>query len=126
MMTVPRWASCVAGWPGSGCGWARLAEFAAGTADQWRQQQAEHIEQALAGLDERLTEDLRAGLDAVRDAAAELLGLTLTVPGPGRRCTTNWPRASRHSATCSPCWPEPPPPGQAATSPPRAADPARL
>jgi hypothetical protein len=66
-------------------GRARLAEFAVEAAEEWRQHQAEHIEQALAGLDERLTEDLRTGLDAVRDAAAELLGLTLAVPGPGQR-----------------------------------------
>ena len=30
-------------------------------------------------------EDLRSELDAVREAAAELLGLTLSVPGPGQR-----------------------------------------
>jgi len=66
-------------------GRASLAGLAAETADQWRQQRAELIEQALAGLDERLTGDLRAELDAVRESAAELLGLTLTVPGPGQR-----------------------------------------
>jgi hypothetical protein len=66
-------------------GWARLGELAVEAAERWRQQQAEHIEQSLAQLDERLTADLRAELDAVREAAAELLGLTLTVPGHGRR-----------------------------------------
>jgi hypothetical protein len=66
-------------------GRARLAEFAVGAAEEWRRRQAAHIEQALARLDERLIEDLRAELDAVREAAAELLGLTLTVPGPGQR-----------------------------------------
>ena len=66
-------------------GRARLAELAVETAEEWRQQQAAHIEQALARLDERLIEDLRAELDAVREAAAELLGLTLSVPGPGQR-----------------------------------------
>ncbi len=66
-------------------GRARLAELAVETAEVWRQQQAEKIEQALARLDERLVADLRAELDAVREAAAELLGLTLSVPGPGQR-----------------------------------------
>jgi small GTP-binding protein len=66
-------------------GRARLAELAVAEADAWRQEQAERLERDLARLDERLTAGLRAELDAVRDAAAELLGLTLTVPGPGER-----------------------------------------
>lgn len=66
-------------------GRARLGELAVEAAEEWRQQQAEHIEQALARLDERLMDDLRAELDAVREAAAELLGLTLRMPGPGQR-----------------------------------------
>ena len=53
----------------------RLGELAVEAAEQWRQQQAEQIEQALARLDERLTGDLQAELDAVRHAAAELLEL---------------------------------------------------
>lgn len=66
-------------------GRARLAELAVQAAETWRQQQAGHLEKALARLDARLTEDLQSELDAVRDAAAELLGLRLTVPGPGQR-----------------------------------------
>jgi small GTP-binding protein len=66
-------------------GRARLAELAVAAAEAWRQQQAERLEQALAGLDARLTEELAAELDAVRDAAAELLGLKLAVPGPDGR-----------------------------------------
>jgi hypothetical protein len=66
-------------------GRARLAELAVQAAEQWRQRQAEHLENSLARLDYRLTKDLQAELDAVRDAAAELLGLHLTVPGPGDR-----------------------------------------
>jgi Dynamin family len=66
-------------------GRARLAEFAVRAAEQWRQQQAEHLEDGLARLDSRLTGDLQAELDAVREAAAELLGLHLTMPGPGDR-----------------------------------------
>jgi hypothetical protein len=66
-------------------GRARLDELAVQAAERWRQRQAEHLENSLAQLDSRLTKDLQAELDAVRDAAAELLGLTLTVPGPGDR-----------------------------------------
>jgi hypothetical protein len=43
------------------------------------------VEQGVARLDERLTKDLSGELDAVRDAAADLLGLELSVPGPGER-----------------------------------------
>jgi Dynamin family len=66
-------------------GRARLGELAVEAAERWRQQQAEHLEDSLARLEARLTQDLQTELDAVRDAAAELLGLTLTVPGPGDR-----------------------------------------
>jgi small GTP-binding protein len=66
-------------------GRARLAELAVAAAEAWRQQQAEQLEAALARLDARLTKELQAELDAVRDAAAELLGLDLAVPGPGER-----------------------------------------
>jgi Dynamin family len=66
-------------------GRARLDELAVRAAERWRQQQAEHLENSLAQLDSRVTSDLEAELDAVRDAAATLLGLTLTVPGPGER-----------------------------------------
>ena len=66
-------------------GRARLAELAVQAAEAWRQQQTRQIEQALARLDERLADELRAELDAVRDAAADLLGLSLSVPGPGER-----------------------------------------
>ena len=66
-------------------GRARLAGLAVAAADAWRQEQAEQLEQALARLDARLTSDLQVELDAVRDAAAELLGLNLAVPGPGER-----------------------------------------
>ena len=66
-------------------GRARLAELAVQAAEAWRQQQTGQIEQALARLDERLADDLRGELDAVRNAAAELLGLSLSVPGPGER-----------------------------------------
>jgi hypothetical protein len=66
-------------------GRARLAELAVGSAESWRQHWAERLEQGLARLDERLTKELRGELDAVREAAADLLGLELSVPGPGER-----------------------------------------
>ena len=66
-------------------GRARLSELAVAAAEAWRQEQARRLEEGLSRLDERLTGDLRAELDAVRDAAAELLGLVLSVPDPGDR-----------------------------------------
>jgi hypothetical protein len=66
-------------------GGARLAEHAVAAAEEWRRQQAERLEEGLARLDERLTAELGAELDAVREAAAALLGLSLAVPGPGGR-----------------------------------------
>ena len=66
-------------------GRARLGELAVGAAEAWRQEQARRLEEGLARLDERLTADLRAELDALRDAAADLLGLALSVPSPGDR-----------------------------------------
>jgi small GTP-binding protein len=66
-------------------GRARLAQLAVDGAESWRQVQREHLEDALAALDDRLTRDLAAELGAVREAAAELLGLELTAPGPPER-----------------------------------------
>jgi GTP-binding protein EngB required for normal cell division len=66
-------------------GRARLADLAVAAAEEWRQQQAGLLEHGLARLDARLARDLHAELDAVRDAAADLLGLSLAVPGPGER-----------------------------------------
>jgi len=66
-------------------GRARLAELAVKEAEAWRQEQTRRLEEGLAGLDQRLATELQAELDAVREAAAGLLGLTLAVPGPGDR-----------------------------------------
>jgi Dynamin family len=66
-------------------GRARLLGLAVTAAEAWRQQQAERLEEGLAWLDARLTSELQGELDAVRDAAADLLGLSLAVPGPGER-----------------------------------------
>jgi hypothetical protein len=68
-------------------GRARLVELATGGAESWRQAQRERLEDGLGRLDGRLTRDLIAELDAVRDAAAELLGLELAMPGPDGRLT---------------------------------------
>jgi energy-coupling factor transporter ATP-binding protein EcfA2 len=68
-------------------GRARLAGLAVDAAESWRREQTGRLEAGLGHLDQRLTESLRAELDAVRGAAAELLGLDLTVPGPGARLT---------------------------------------
>lgn len=66
-------------------GRARLGELAVSEAQAWREEQTLRLEDGLARLDERLAADLRAELDAVREAAASLLGLALAVPGPGHR-----------------------------------------
>ncbi|HUY48565.1 MAG TPA: dynamin family protein [Streptosporangiaceae bacterium] len=66
-------------------GRARLGELAVAAAESWRQQQAVRLEEGLARLDGRITDDLRAELDAVREAAAELLALALTMPGGAER-----------------------------------------
>jgi len=66
-------------------GRARLAELAVAEAEAWRSERADALEAGLSRLDERLTAVLRAELDAVRQAAADLLGLDLTVAAPGPR-----------------------------------------
>jgi small GTP-binding protein len=66
-------------------GRARVGELAVAEAEAWRREQTLRLEEGLARLDERLAAELRAELDAVREAAAGLLGLALAVPGPGDR-----------------------------------------
>jgi small GTP-binding protein len=63
-------------------GRARLAELAVADAEDWRNEQTAALEAGLTALDDRLTAILRAELDAVRRAAAELLGLDLAVAAP--------------------------------------------
>jgi len=66
-------------------GRAKLAELAVTEAEAWRGERTDQLEEALALLDERLTDGLRAELEAVRQAAADLLGLDLAVAAPGQR-----------------------------------------
>jgi len=66
-------------------GRAMLVRLAVDGAEAWRQSQRERLEDGLASLDGRLTRDLTAELEAVRDAAADLLGLELAVAGPQDR-----------------------------------------
>jgi hypothetical protein len=65
-------------------GRARLAELAVAEAEDWRNERTAALEAGLTALDERLTAILLAELGAVRQAAAELLGLDLAVPAPGQ------------------------------------------
>jgi Dynamin family len=58
----------------------RLRGLVADAAESWRQAQRERCENDLGRLERRLTDDLAAELDALRGAAAELLGLELSVP----------------------------------------------
>ena len=63
----------------------RLVRLAKDAAELWRQTQRQRLEDGLGKLDGRITRDLTAELDAIRGAAAELLGLTLAMPAPGER-----------------------------------------
>jgi GTP-binding protein EngB required for normal cell division len=63
----------------------RLSQLTVTAAELWRQAQRERLEDGLRSLDARLTGQLAAELDAVRDAAAELLGLEMVLPSPGGR-----------------------------------------
>ena len=53
--------------------------------ETWRQDRRDRLERGLDRLEARLAGELNTELDAVRGAAAELLGLDLAVPGPGQR-----------------------------------------
>jgi small GTP-binding protein len=66
-------------------GRARLGEVAVAEAEAWRLEQTLRLEDGLARLDQRLAAELQGELDAVREAAAGLLGLALAVHGPGDR-----------------------------------------
>jgi hypothetical protein len=66
-------------------GRSQLVSLALQDAESWRQEQRERLEDGLALLDSRLSGDLKAELDAVRDAAADLLALELAVRGPEER-----------------------------------------
>lgn len=66
-------------------GRAELAELAVAEAETWRSEWAEKLETRLSQLDERLTDVLQAEFDAVRRAAADLLGLDLIVAVSGQR-----------------------------------------
>jgi len=66
-------------------GRARLAGLTRDAVETWRQDQRDRLERGLDRLETRLAGELNSELDAVRGAAAELLGLDLAVPGPGRR-----------------------------------------
>jgi GTP-binding protein EngB required for normal cell division len=67
----------------------RLGGLVVAAAEAWRQQQREAIEAGLARVDTRLAAGLKAELDVLRDAAAELLGLDLAIPEPGGRLAEN-------------------------------------
>jgi len=66
-------------------GRARLAGMTRDAVETWRQAERERLERRLEGLETRLVSELHAELEAIRGAAADLLGLDLAVPGPGRR-----------------------------------------
>ncbi|HEY7261629.1 MAG TPA: dynamin family protein [Trebonia sp.] len=63
----------------------RLGALTVAAADAWRARRRDILEDALAHTDARLAADLAAALAGLRDSAAELLGLELTVPEAGGR-----------------------------------------
>jgi small GTP-binding protein len=63
----------------------RLAAHTRESAERWRQEQREMLEQGLEKLGTRLTADLAAELASVRDCAAELLGIELAMPAATQR-----------------------------------------
>lgn len=63
----------------------RLVALTVAAAGAWRGRRRDILEEALARTDARLAADLAAALTELRDSAAELLGLELTVPEPGGR-----------------------------------------
>ena len=63
----------------------RLSQLTVAAAELCRQAQRERLEDGLSSLDARLTEQLAAELGAVREAAAELLGLEMVLLSPGER-----------------------------------------
>ena len=68
-------------------GRAKLGDLAVAEAEDWRGERTSVLEAGLARLDQKLTDTLLAELDAVRQAAADLLGLDLAVAPPGERLT---------------------------------------
>jgi small GTP-binding protein len=67
----------------------QLARLTREAVEAWREAQRDRLENGLGELDTRLTSELKAELDAVREAAAELLGIDLAVPVPGQRLATD-------------------------------------
>ncbi|HUA28739.1 MAG TPA: dynamin family protein [Streptosporangiaceae bacterium] len=65
----------------------RMVRLTLAAAEAWRQTQRERLEDGLARIETRVARDLEAELAAVRDTAAELLGLELAVPAPAGRLT---------------------------------------
>jgi GTP-binding protein EngB required for normal cell division len=68
-------------------GRGRLTTMVTAAVEAWRQEQASRLEHGLRDLDRKLAAELEADLAAVRSAATDLLGIDLTVPGPGERLT---------------------------------------
>ncbi len=66
-------------------GRAQLTGMVAAAAEDWRQEQTGRLQDGLRTLGQRLLSDLEAELAAVRTAAADLLGLELTLPASDER-----------------------------------------
>ena len=66
-------------------GRAELARLITPAVDAWRHEQTDRLEAGLRRVSRQLTSELLAELTAVREAAAEYLGLDLTLPATGLR-----------------------------------------
>ena len=87
----------------------QLVTLTLATADAWRAQRQDVIEEGLGRTDARLAADLTAALGVLRDSAAQLLGLDLAVPEPGagsRRTAGSSTRPPKRPARPN-CWPVP-------------------
>jgi Dynamin family len=63
----------------------RLTVLASDAVEGWRQEQARLLEEGLRAIDRRLAAELESELAGVRAAAADLLGVELTLPSDGAR-----------------------------------------
>jgi Dynamin family len=66
-------------------GRAALTTLVANAAEAWRQDQARRLEDGLHDIEDKLSAELEADLNAVRHAGADLLGIDLALPSPEAR-----------------------------------------
>jgi GTPase Era involved in 16S rRNA processing len=70
-------------------GRAELTSLVRESAEAWRLDQAQRLEDGLHAIEDKLSAELEAELAAVRHAAADLLGVDLALPSPGPRLSAS-------------------------------------